>query len=450
MRENLEAPRRRILVIDDNREIHKDFEKIFQPDLVGAGALAQSEAALFGESSEQVRQPKFDVDFASQGTEGAALIARAQSQHEPYALAFVDMRMPPGWDGIETTARIWEIDPAVQIVICTAYSDHSWEEVRHKLGHSDRLVILKKPFDNIEVLQLASALTEKWLLAQREFVSSVRKAGMAEIANSVLHNVGNVLNSIRVSAALIQTRVRGLKTDGLSLATGLMSEHAAGIGDFLTNDAKGQRLPGYLSKLTEVFVADKRAVLEELASLTRSIDHVEDIVSTQQSYAGTVSVSGPVRIDELVEDALRMTTVTARIGVVKELQPMPPVLLDKHLLLQILINLISNAKQAMQGVSERPHEMRICCAAGGTAEEPRLRIRVADNGVGIAPENLARLFVHGFTTRARGHGFGLHSSALAAKTMGGTLTAHSDGVGRGAVFTLDLPLTAVVENHEYA
>jgi CheY-like chemotaxis protein len=156
---------RRILVVDDNREIHEDFRKIFQPVLEGANELAESETALFGEPAEREAQPQFEVEFASQGAEGAALVEQAKSNNKPYAMAFVDMRMPPGWDGIETTLEIWERDPAVQIVICTAYSDHSWDDVRRKLGHSDRLVILKKPFDNIEVLQLASALTEKWHLA---------------------------------------------------------------------------------------------------------------------------------------------------------------------------------------------------------------------------------------------------------------------------------------------
>ena len=165
MPESQDTTNRRILVIDDNRAIHEDFRKIFAPRDESTGALAQSEAALFGGPAEPVAQLQFAVDFACQGAEGAALAGGAYSQNKPYALAFVDMRMPPGWDGIETTARIWDLDPAVQIVICTAYSDHSWEEILARLGHSDRLVILKKPFDNIEVLQLASALTEKWRLS---------------------------------------------------------------------------------------------------------------------------------------------------------------------------------------------------------------------------------------------------------------------------------------------
>lgn len=156
----------RILVIDDNPAIHEDFQKIFVPRGANDAALTDSEAALFGEQPEPPDQPRFEVDFASQGVQGAALVASAREHNKPYALAFVDMRMPPGWDGVETTARIWALDPAVQIVICTAYSDHSWEDILGKLGRTDRLVILKKPFDNIEVLQLASALTEKWRLAE--------------------------------------------------------------------------------------------------------------------------------------------------------------------------------------------------------------------------------------------------------------------------------------------
>ena len=166
MHESSERCNRRILVIDDNRAIHEDFLKIFEPGLASAQPLAESGTALFGDSTMSVARPLFQVDFASQGTEGAALVERARSENEPYAMAFVDMRMPPGWDGIETTMRIWELDPRVQIVICTAFSDHSWEGILRRLGHSDRWLILKKPFDNIEVLQVASALTEKWRLAE--------------------------------------------------------------------------------------------------------------------------------------------------------------------------------------------------------------------------------------------------------------------------------------------
>jgi two-component system NtrC family sensor kinase len=155
----------RILVIDDNRAIHEDFRKIFDTN-VEAESLDAAEASLFGET---VTAPKatFRIDSAYQGREGLELVQKAVAQTDPYAMAFVDVRMPPGWDGIETISHIWNVYPDLQVVICTAYSDYSWEDMHQKLGDTDRLVILKKPFDNVEVLQLAGALTEKWRLLQQ-------------------------------------------------------------------------------------------------------------------------------------------------------------------------------------------------------------------------------------------------------------------------------------------
>jgi CheY-like chemotaxis protein len=158
---------RRILVIDDNEAIHQDFRKIFAVKTDEDVALDEARAALFGSESNTDNVPEFQLDSAFQGEEGLRMVRRAIAEGRPYALAFVDGRMPPGWDGIETAARIWEHDPDVQVVICTAYSDYSWEEMLDKLGRSDKLVVLKKPFDNIQVLQLASALTGKWRLARQ-------------------------------------------------------------------------------------------------------------------------------------------------------------------------------------------------------------------------------------------------------------------------------------------
>ena len=155
----------RILVIDDNKDIHEDFRKILsrkKKDTVGD--LAEAEAVLFDEAAPNVDLPEFQIDSAFQGQEGLDSIKKSLAEDCPYAMAFVDVRMPPGWDGVETTAQIWQKYPDLQVVICTAYSDYSWEEMLKKLGYSDRLVILKKPFDSIEVLQLAISMTEKWRL----------------------------------------------------------------------------------------------------------------------------------------------------------------------------------------------------------------------------------------------------------------------------------------------
>jgi CheY-like chemotaxis protein len=156
----------RVIVIDDNRSIHEDFRKILTGS-AGLGRAEEMENALFGQTADASRAVAFEVDSAYQGQEGFEMVKRARDESRPYAMAFMDVRMPPGWDGIETTARIWAIDPDLQVVICTAYSDYSWSEMIERLGYSDKLLILKKPFDNIEALQLASALTEKWHLSQR-------------------------------------------------------------------------------------------------------------------------------------------------------------------------------------------------------------------------------------------------------------------------------------------
>jgi len=156
----------RILVVDDNPAIHEDFRKVLAGGAKGANEIDLAETALFGESDVKPVADEYDLDFASQGQEALEKVEAAVAEQRPFAMAFVDVRMPPGWDGIETTIHLWKVAPDMQIVICTAYSDYSWDEMVEKVGQSDRLVILKKPFDNVEVLQLASAMTEKWRLQQ--------------------------------------------------------------------------------------------------------------------------------------------------------------------------------------------------------------------------------------------------------------------------------------------
>ena len=157
----------RILVVDDNQAIHEDFRKILGPDQDKNAGLDLVKAQMLGEDTAASPHSGFVIDSAFQGQEGLALAQRAVEEDNPYALAFVDVRMPPGWDGVETISRLWQCCPELQIVVCSAYSDYSWEEMIHQLGHSPNLVVLQKPFDNIEVLQLAHALTEKWHLNRK-------------------------------------------------------------------------------------------------------------------------------------------------------------------------------------------------------------------------------------------------------------------------------------------
>jgi signal transduction histidine kinase len=312
----------------------------------------------------------------------------------------------------------------------------SFHEVRLVPLLQDQIVAITR---DITERKSAEAKLEQ---LHKQLADASRLAGMAEIANNVLHNIGNVLNSVNTSAGLIGAKLRDSKDQGLGKVVQLMNEHAADLGDFFNRNPKGKALPGYLNKLVAALAAEKQGIAAELESLTRSIDHIKDIVSTQQSYSGATSLVGPAQIEDLLEDALRINAAAIarqRITLVKEYAAVPLLLLDKHLVLQILTNLISNARQAMEGVPDQLHQITLRTQMFGPADGPRLRIRVEDNGQGIAPESLARLFTHGFTTRKDGHGFGLHSCVLAAKEMQGTITAHSDGPGQGAAFTLELP-----------
>ncbi len=275
--------------------------------------------------------------------------------------------------------------------------------------------------------------------AHRELMQFSRQAGMAEVATGVLHNVGNVLNSVNVSANVVAENLKKSKAASLAKVVALIREHEADLGSFFGTDPKGKQLPGYLAQLSEHLAGEQAAALKELAHLQKNIEHIKEIVTMQQSYARMSGVAETLPVTELVEDALRMNSgalVRHDVQVIKEFEEVPPVSVDQHKVLQILVNLIRNAKYACDE-SGRPDKrlwMRV------TKGDDRVRIAVTDNGVGIPPENLTRIFGHGFTTRKDGHGFGLHSGALAAKEMGGNLSVQSEGVGRGATFTLELPL----------
>ena len=275
--------------------------------------------------------------------------------------------------------------------------------------------------------------------AERELVDAARMAGMAEIATNVLHNVGNVLNSVNISAELVTRKLKNSKTQGLGKAVRMMNEHATDLGQFITEDEKGKLLPRYFNELVDSIANEQVQLIEELAQLTKSIDHIKEIVTTQQTYAGAARLIEPLKVSDLFEDALRMNSGALsrhHVTVIKDYQDSPLIMGDKHRLLLILINLISNAKFAMSHV-DHPREMTL----GIRIVDPTtLHISVRDRGEGIAPENQARIFNHGFTTRKDGHGFGLHSCALAAVEMDGRLYVHSDGPGQGALFTLEIPL----------
>jgi len=273
----------------------------------------------------------------------------------------------------------------------------------------------------------------------RQLMQASRSAGMAEVATGVLHNVGNVLNSVNVSAGVVAERLRDSKVTGVSKLARLLQEQNGNLAKFLLEDERGRKVPAYLEQLAQNLEQERAELGKELDGLILNIDHIKEIVAMQQNYARVSGVVETVELSELVEDAFKIhggAYVRHGITVEKDYQKVPALSVDKHTVLQVLVNLLHNAKYACDA-SNRP-DKRVTVRLGAAGPE-RVKVEIGDNGIGIAPENLTRIFSQGFTTRKGGHGFGLHSGALAAKQLGGALTVRSEGEGQGATFILELP-----------
>ena len=275
----------------------------------------------------------------------------------------------------------------------------------------------------------------------KDMLQVSRQAGMSEVATAVLHNVGNVLNSLNVSAAVVSDHVAEFKTQNIGQVARLLQEHAPDIGNYLTNDPKGKQLPDYLAKLATHLGMEQTMILKEIGFVRTKIEHIKQIVATQQNYGRVMGLAESIRVEDLVEDVLRLQAVELtehQVNVRRDYAPtLPEIVVDKHKVLQILLNLLSNAKHSCVEAQRDPKVVNIRVTNGSG----RIQVAVSDNGMGIAPLNIKKIFNHGFTTRKNGgHGFGLHGSALAAKELGGTLAAISDGPGKGATFTLEIPV----------
>jgi len=273
----------------------------------------------------------------------------------------------------------------------------------------------------------------------RQLLETSRQAGMAEVATNVLHNVGNVLNSVNVSATLVGEQVRDSKVSFVAKISEMFQANQANLGAFLAGDPRGRKIPVYLATLSEELLAEQRTMTEELGHLRKNVEHIKEIVSMQQGFAKVSGLAETMPLTELVEDAVRINASALtrhEVELMRDYQIRPLVTLERHKLMQVLVNLIRNAKNACDESGRTDKRMIIRISQHGE----RVHVEVTDNGVGIAPENLTRIFAHGFTTRKEGHGFGLHSGALVARELGGSLLAQSEGLGHGATFILELPL----------
>lgn len=288
---------------------------------------------------------------------------------------------------------------------------------------------------------LANEINERKRL-EHALVDSSRLAGMAEVATSVLHNVGNVLNSINISTMTLRDRLESSKLKGLQRSTELMAPYLEDPGPFFTNDSRGKLLPKFITEISHQLTLERKALITEVESLIGNVEHIKEIVTTQQSYSRTAGVSEKIDPLDLIEDAIRINQPSMdRHSVTLHCDAPTGIVLhgDRHKLLQILVNLVSNAVHAVKQGDPELRRIDIQMHEAGRD----LVIIVRDFGVGIEPQNLTRIFQHGFTTRRDGHGFGLHSGAIAARELGGKLKVESEGLGHGACFTLTVPLEPV-------
>ncbi len=442
----------RVLIVDDNRAIHEDFRKILvrpAPDRV----MEEAEAVLFDRAPESI--PQFELTSAHQGTDALALAEQALAAGRPFALAFIDVRMPPGIDGVTTAARLWEIDPDVQVVICTAYADHSWGDMTSQLRHPHQWVILRKPFDNVEVLQLAHALTAKWTLIQQ---TKAQLAGLEQRVQARTNDLVIALDRLRREGeerAQLDEQRRQLErkmeeTQRLE-SLGVL---AGGIAHDFNNILTGVLGSASLARME---CPPQPSLHRYLAQIEKSALRAAELCEQMLAYAGkgqmvvrTIDVNGLVQetLELLHASVPRDATLTVHLS-----PDLPRVQADPARLRQVVMNLVINAAEALSGsvrqvsLTTRTQHLQAaeisrfahpCDAAAGSF----VCIEVADTGCGMGPETLRRIFDPFFTTKFTGRGLGLCAVLGILRSRGGALDLQSD-VGKGSVFRAFLPESTV-------
>jgi two-component system, NtrC family, sensor kinase len=418
---------RRILIIDDNPAIHEDVRKIFAANKPRSKKLTAAEAILFGDSNSSPPEASFDIDSVFQGEEGLEKVRVANVAERPYAVAFVDVRMPPGWDGIETISRLWELAPDLQVVICTAYSDYSWQQIAGKLLASDNLVILKKPFDNIEVLQLAHALTRKWVVtrqaqaklaelhstvetrareldrANNELRQAQKMEAVGQLAGGVAHDFNNILTAIIGYSELLLQR------------TGIDKLSHKSAQQIIKAASRGATLIRQLLAFSR-----KQAIWPQVLDLNAAVADIEGLL---RRLIGE-------NIELVIKPAATAACIRADPGQVE----------------QVIMNLALNARDAMPTGGRLTIETRFATLDATLAKKRQVEpgeyaaLRVHDTGTGISEEVLPRIFEPFFTTKesGKGTGLGLATCYGIVKQSGGYIVVESHP-DKGTTFMVYFP-----------
>jgi two-component system, sensor histidine kinase and response regulator len=435
----------RILIIDDNRAIHEDFRKVLIKSTVQNDDFDEATASLFGDAPSQPQVPVFQIDSAYQGQEGLEMIEKSLQEDHPYAMAFVDVRMPPGWDGVETTAKIWQEYPDLQVVICTAYSDYSWEKMLNVLGYSDRMVILKKPFDSIEVMQLAISMTEKWRLYQQ---AKLRLADLERMVQERTLQLESTNSGLTAANQLLKeaTEKTQKMAEEVLVATKAKSEFLANMSHEIRTPMNG--VIGMIDLLVQTNLTPEQHEFADTIKVSADglLSIINDILDFSKIEAGKLLIEKTgFDMRETVKNAVATLSPKARdkgLDLGYSISPdLPtPIMGDPSRLRQILLNLLSNAVK----FTETGRVFLEVTWDGGTGEVLDLHFAVHDSGIGIS-EAVQKVLFQTFTQadssttrRFGGTGLGLTICRKLVELMGGSMSLTST-VGKGSVFRFALP-----------
>ncbi|KGP63891.1 hypothetical protein EP47_07065 [Legionella norrlandica] len=346
---------------------------------------------------------------------------------------------PVPLNGSSTTSRItWFADSS------SAHLNKSYWDLHLRVSKAT-MQLIKEVNERKKAEEKAMSLNDELVKLQDDLISASRQAGMAEVAASVLHNIGNVLNSVNVSIEVIKDNQHSSLFKRISMLSEMLKEHATNLMDYFQNDEKGKLLPNYLTIIFEELGAYKTKIDEEIKRLKDQYLIIKDILNAQNEIAGHPTALEKVFLTELIDNSLQIiftedSIITKKITINKNYKYNLPIITNKVGLMQIIVNLLKNAKESLEELDE-DRSRRINISLDSNIDDNFIEVKVMDNGIGISLEDQEKMFRFGFTTKKQGHGFGLHHSALLAKQLGGSLAVESEGLGKGATFLLRLPIT---------